>query len=76
MRKELPKVYDPQAVENSIYQMWMDGNCFKADADRSKKPFTIVMPPLYDCNAATECNRSAAYGTCLGLHTAGYPDSL
>ena len=45
MRKELPKVYDPQAVENRIYQMWMDGKCFKPDEDRSKKPFTIVMPP-------------------------------
>ena len=25
MKKELPKVYDPQAVESSIYQMWIDG---------------------------------------------------
>lgn len=29
MKKELPKVYDPQAVESSIYQMWMDGKCFR-----------------------------------------------
>ena len=29
MRKELPKVYDPRQVEPRIYQMWMDGGCFK-----------------------------------------------
>ena len=45
MKKELPKVYDPQAVESSIYQMWMDGKCFHSEPDKSKKPFTIVMPP-------------------------------
>ena len=45
MKKELPKVYDPQAVESSIYQMWMDGKCFHSEPDPSKKPFTIVMPP-------------------------------
>ena len=31
MRKELPKVYDPRQVEPRIYQMWMDGGCFKAE---------------------------------------------
>ena len=45
MKKELPKVYDPQAVESSIYQMWMDGKCFHSEPDKDKKPFTIVMPP-------------------------------
>ena len=45
MKKELPKVYDPQAVESSIYQMWMDGKCFHSEPDDSRKPFTIVMPP-------------------------------
>ena len=28
--KELPKVYDPKAVESRIYQMWIDGNYFHA----------------------------------------------
>ena len=23
--KELPKTYDPKAVEDAIYQMWLDG---------------------------------------------------
>ena len=45
MRKELPKVYDPQQVESRIYQMWMDGNCFNGDPDPKKKPFSISMPP-------------------------------
>ena len=43
--KELPKVYDPRAVENRIYQMWMDHDCFRAEPDPAKKPFSIVMPP-------------------------------
>ena len=43
--KELPKVYDPRDVESRIYQMWMDGGCFKAEPDPNKKPFSIVMPP-------------------------------
>ena len=45
MRKELPKQYDPRLVESQIYQMWMDNNCFRAEADPDKKPYSIVMPP-------------------------------
>ena len=45
MKKELPKVYDPQQVESRIYQSWMDGGCFRAEPDPKKKPFSIVMPP-------------------------------
>ena len=29
--KELPKVYEPQQVESSIYEMWMENDCFKAE---------------------------------------------
>ena len=43
--KELPKIYEPQQVEGRIYQMWMDHDCFKAEPDPDKKPFSIVMPP-------------------------------
>jgi len=43
--KELPKVYDPHEVEAKIYKMWMDKNCFHAERDPDKKPFTIVIPP-------------------------------
>ncbi len=43
--KELPKVYDPQATEKKIYDMWMQGGYFKGKIDPEKKPFSIVMPP-------------------------------
>ncbi len=45
MRKELPKIYDPQEVEGKIYKAWMDANCFHAEPNPKKKPFSIVMPP-------------------------------
>ena len=45
MARELPKVYEPQQVESQIYDMWQKGGYFHAEADSSKKPFTIVMPP-------------------------------
>ena len=45
MRKELPKTYEPQEVEGSIYQAWMDAGCFKAAPNPAKEPFSIVMPP-------------------------------
>ena len=45
MARELPKVYEPQQVETKIYDMWQRGGYFHAEADESKKPFTIVMPP-------------------------------
>ncbi len=45
MKKELSKIYEPQAVESRVYQMWMDGGCFHSEPDAAKKPFTIVMPP-------------------------------
>ena len=43
--KDLPKTYDPKAVESSIYQMWLEGGYFSTKRDPEKKPFTIVMPP-------------------------------
>lgn len=43
--KELPKTYDPKAVEEKIYQQWLDGGYFHAEVDKTKKPFTVVIPP-------------------------------
>ncbi len=43
--KELPKIYDPKAVEKKIYDMWVKGGYFKGVIDPEKKPFTIVIPP-------------------------------
>lgn len=43
--KELEKVYDPSQVEDRLYQKWMDNKYFHAEVDKTKKPFTIVIPP-------------------------------
>ena len=43
--KELPKVYDPHAVESKIYDFWEKGHYFRGVRDEKKKPFSIVMPP-------------------------------
>ena len=45
MHKELEKTYNPQEIEDRIYKKWLEKKYFHAEVDRSKKPFTIVMPP-------------------------------
>ena len=45
MKKELPKVYEPQEAEGRIYRKWEESGCFKGQRDPNRKPFTIVMPP-------------------------------
>ena len=45
MSKELNKTYDPKDIEDRLYQKWEDNGYFRATVDRSKKPFTNVMPP-------------------------------
>lgn len=45
MEKELAKTYDPKNIEDKQYQKWEDKKYFHAEVDRSKKPFTIVIPP-------------------------------
>ena len=45
MAKELPKVYEPQQVENEIYKMWESNGYFRPSNNKEAKPFTIVMPP-------------------------------
>ncbi len=45
MSKELAKTYDPHGLEDRIYRKWLDKKYFHAEVDRSKKPFTIVIPP-------------------------------
>ena len=42
---ELPKTYDPSAVEEKLYKFWNDSGFFNAEVDETKKPFTIVIPP-------------------------------
>ena len=45
MKKELSKLYEPSQVEDKIYKYWMDNECFKAEVDSKKEPYTIVIPP-------------------------------
>ena len=45
MARELPKVYEPQQVEDRIYQMWDENGYFRPAMKEGAKPFTIVMPP-------------------------------
>ena len=37
--------YIPQEFEEKIYKIWEDKGYFKANVNKDKKPFTIVMPP-------------------------------
>ena len=42
---ELPKAYEPQAVEAKWYAAWIDGKCFEADPSSEKEAYSIVIPP-------------------------------
>jgi len=41
----LPKTYNPESTESKIHEMWEKGGFFKAEIDKKKKPFSIMMPP-------------------------------
>lgn len=43
--KELEKTYDPKNIEDRLYKKWEDNGYFHAEVDKTKKPFTIMMPP-------------------------------
>ncbi len=43
--KEFEKNYNPAEIEDKLYEKWQEKKYFHAEVDRSKKPFTIVMPP-------------------------------
>ena len=45
MKKELAKTYNPSEVEDRIYAEWIEKNYFHAEIDKTKEPFTIVIPP-------------------------------
>ena len=45
MSRELAKTYDPKGIEDKLYQKWLDKKYFHAEVDRTKTPFTIVIPP-------------------------------
>lgn len=41
----LPKTYEPAATEEKWIKIWQEKGLFKPEIDKSKKPFTIVIPP-------------------------------
>jgi valyl-tRNA synthetase len=45
MTTNIPSKYNPKEFEDKIYDIWMEENCFRAEVNKDKKPFTIVMPP-------------------------------
>lgn len=45
MSKELAKQYNPAEVEDRTYKFWCDNKYFHAEVDKTKKPYTIVIPP-------------------------------
>ncbi|MBC7087668.1 MAG: valine--tRNA ligase [Tissierellales bacterium] len=45
MRENLQKNYDPKDFEEKLYNYWNDNGYFTPKVDKSKKPYTIMMPP-------------------------------
>src|SRR6056297_3846528 len=43
--ENLAKKYNPKDFEDRIYKMWEENGYFKAEANKDKEPFTIVLPP-------------------------------
>ena len=41
----IPKVYDPQSFEKKWYKFWEENKFFHAEVDKSKKPYSMVIPP-------------------------------
>ncbi len=42
---EIPNRFDFATSATEIYDKWLEHGCFNADVDKTKKPFTIVIPP-------------------------------
>ncbi|MEY8415905.1 valine--tRNA ligase [Tissierella praeacuta] len=45
MLENLPKTYNPKDFEDRLYKYWNDNGHFVAHVDKTKKPYTIMMPP-------------------------------
>ena len=69
MSKELEKTYNPAAIEERLYEKWLEKKYFHAEVNQEQKT-------LYHRDAAAEHHRPASHGTCPGQYHAGYPDPL
>ena len=45
INKEIPKAYIPSTVEEKWYKYWLDNKLFHSEVDKTKTPYTIVIPP-------------------------------
>ncbi len=45
MSQNMEKTYNPKAIEDKLYSEWCEKKYFHAEIDKSRKPFTTVMPP-------------------------------
>ncbi|MDP4404739.1 class I tRNA ligase family protein, partial [Escherichia coli] len=43
--QEMPTKYDPNAIEKDRYTYWLEGKFFEAQNDKTKDPYTVVIPP-------------------------------
>ena len=43
--RELASTFSPSEIESPLYQKWVEAGYFTADANSSKQPFSIVLPP-------------------------------
>jgi len=43
--EQINKTYNPKEVEDRLYSRWVENGYFTPKADKSKEPFTIVIPP-------------------------------
>lgn len=45
MIENIAKTYNPKDFEDRIYKFWREKGYFKAEVNKDKKPYTIMMPP-------------------------------
>lgn len=42
---DIPKTYEPETVEQRWYARWLEAGCFKAQVDKEREPYAIMIPP-------------------------------
>ena len=42
---DLSKTYEPQNIENRLYQRWLEAGIFHSEPNDQQEPYTVVMPP-------------------------------
>ena len=42
---DIPKAYNPSEVEDKWTKFWLDNNLFHSEIDKSRDPYTVVIPP-------------------------------